>query len=140
MLEMLFIVHSGLLAEFFPCLEQWNVVIISLGVVAAEVPRFGLQLSCFGHVRAKTNSELPCRLELCLTFGLGIIPGCWILHRAVKGCFSAGVQWLSPWDVLAWPICEGLLNPAALVAVCAPWLCISLQLTLIPEESFPARG
>ena len=35
----------------------------------------GLQLSCFGHVRPKNNSELPCRLELCLTFRLGIIPG-----------------------------------------------------------------
>ena len=67
----------------FPCLESWNAVIISLCVVAAEVPHFGLQLSCFGHVRAKTNSELPCRLELCLTFGLG--NHSWLLDSS-QGC------------------------------------------------------
>ena len=104
MLGMSFIVHSGLLAEFFPCLEPWNAVIISLCVVAAEVPRFGLQLSCFGHVRAKTHSDLPCRLELCLTFHLGIIPGCLLLHRAVKGVFCC-------WYAVVVPLgCAGLVN------------------------------
>ena len=55
--------------------------------VAAEVPWFGLQLSCFGHVRAKTNSELPCRLELCLTFCLGLSPVVLLIHKALKGLF-----------------------------------------------------
>ena len=72
--------------------------------VAAEVPWFGLQLSCFGHVRAKTNSELPCRLELCLTFRLGIIPGCLLLHRAVKGLFCC-------WYAVVVPLgCASLAN------------------------------
>ena len=38
-------------------------------------PWFGmLWLSCFGHDRAKTSSELPCRLEWCLTLCLGLSP------------------------------------------------------------------
>ena len=59
-----------------------------------KYPGFGLQLSCFGHVRAKNNSVLPCGLKLCLIF-------CWdypwlffFLHRAVKGLIVAGMQWL----------------------------------------------
>ena len=52
----------GLLLSFIVCL--WLL----------EYPGFGLQLCCFGHVRAKNNSELPCRLELCLTFRLGLSP------------------------------------------------------------------
>ena len=33
-----------------------------------------LQLSCFGYFRAKNNSELPCGLELCFIFCLGLSP------------------------------------------------------------------
>ena len=44
--------------------------IVCLGLL--EYPSFGLQLSCFGHVRAKNNSEFPCRLELCFAF-VGIV-------------------------------------------------------------------
>ena len=54
-------------------------------VVVAEVPRFGLQLSCFGHVRAKNNSEFPCRLELCLTFRLGLSPVVLISSQDCEG-------------------------------------------------------
>ena len=129
-----------LLAEF-PCLESWNAVIISLCVVAAEVPRFGLHLSCFGHVRAKTNSELPWRLELCLTFGLGIIPGCWLLHRAVKGLFCCWYAVVVPLACAGLAVVEGLLNPVVFgLAECVPWLYVSLQLTLILKEACPARG
>ena len=68
--------------------------------VATEVPWFGLQLSCFGHVRAKTNSELPGRLELCLTLGLGSFPvdapslGCegGVLLLVCSGC-PLGMCW-----------------------------------------------
>ena len=92
-----------LLAKF-PSLESWNAIIFPLCVVAAEVPRFGLQLSCFGHVRAKTNSEFPCRLELCLTFRLGIIPSCFLLHGAMKGLFCC-------WYAVVVPLgCVGLAN------------------------------
>ena len=44
-----------------------------------------LLLSCFGHVRAKTYFELPYRLELCLTFRLGLSSVILLLHRVVKG-------------------------------------------------------
>ena len=63
-------------------------------------------------LRAKTNSVFPCGLELSSS---SVWDYPWLplfLHRAVKGGFAAGMQWLSPWDVLAWPICEGMLNPA----------------------------
>ena len=33
-----------------------------------------LLLSCFGHARAKNNSEFPCGLELCFLFCLGLSP------------------------------------------------------------------
>ena len=92
-----------LLAEF-PCLESWNAVIISLCVVVAEVPRFGLQLSCFGHDRAKTNSEFPCRLELCLTFRLGIISGC-------LSSFTRAMEGLLLRVCSGWPLgCVGLAD------------------------------
>ena len=91
-----------LLAEF-PFLESWNAVIISLCVVATEVPHFELQLSCFGHVRAKTNSELPCRLELCLTFRLGDHSRLFVSSQVCGGIvlllvcsgFTLGMCWLS---------------------------------------------
>ena len=50
----------------------WIASIIHCVFVAAEGPWFGLQLSCFGHVRAKNNSKLPCGLEPCFIFGLGL--------------------------------------------------------------------
>ena len=61
-----------------------------------------LLLSCFGHVRAKTYSELPYRLELCLTFHLGLSSIILLLHRDVKGIvlllacsgWSVGLGWL----------------------------------------------
>ena len=56
----------------FPCFGLWIATIIHCVFVATEGPWFGLQLSCFGHVRAKNNFELPCGLELCLTFHLGL--------------------------------------------------------------------
>ena len=93
-----------LLAEFL-CFGTVVVVILHCVFVAAEVPWFGLRLSCFGHVRAKTNTELPCGLELCPVFVWDLSPVVCLLHRAVKGCFAAGMQWLSPWDVLAWLVC-----------------------------------
>ena len=72
--------------------------------VAVEAPWFGLQLSCFGHVRAKTHSELPCRLELCLTFCLGLSPVILLLHKAVKGLFCC-------WYAVVVPLgCAGLAN------------------------------
>ena len=61
-----------------------------------------LLLSCFGHVRAKTNSVFSCGLDLSSS---SVWDYPWLplfLHRAVKGGFAAGMQWLSPWDVLAW--------------------------------------
>ena len=59
-----------------------------------QVP-FGLLLSCFGHARAKNNSELSCGLELCFASWLGLPLGCFfLLHRAVKGLFCCGMQWL----------------------------------------------
>ena len=65
----------------------WIVAIVHCVLWLLEYPGFGLQLSCFGHIRAKTHSELPCRLELCLTFCLGLSPVILLLHKAVKGLF-----------------------------------------------------
>ena len=67
---------------FIVCLWMW------------KYPGFGLQLSCFGHVRAKNNSKLPCGLELYLTFCLGLSSVALLLHRAVKGLCCCGMQWL----------------------------------------------
>ena len=58
----------------FPCFGLWIAATIHCVFVAAEGTWFGLQLSCFGHVRAKNNSELPCGLELCFLFCLGLSP------------------------------------------------------------------
>ena len=43
-------------------------------VVEATDVIWVLLLSCFGHARAKNNSELPCGLELCFIFCLGLSP------------------------------------------------------------------
>ena len=88
--------------------------------VAAEVPWFGLQLSCFGHARAKNKSELPCGLELCLTFHLGLSP---VAFASSQGCEGTVLLWYAVVGLrteLAWPIVEGLVNPLVLV-----WLIVS---------------
>ena len=70
-------------------------------------PWFGmLWLSCFGHVRAKTNSGLSLGLELCSS----IVWGCPLLFmtssQSCEGnCFAAGMQWFVPWTMLAWLVC-----------------------------------
>ena len=80
-----------------------------------------LLLSCFGHVRAKTYSELPYRLELCLTFRLGLSSVILLLHRAVKGLFGCWYVVVEPWTVLAWLVCGKPVNPAVLVwLLCVP--------------------
>ena len=57
--------------------------------VAVDEPWFGLLLSCFGHARAKNNSELSCGLNgVLLLFGTVTRLFC-LLHKAVKGCFAA---------------------------------------------------
>ena len=62
MLGVLFLIHCGL----------WIAAIIHCVLWLLKYPGFGLQLSCFGHARAKNNSELPCGLELCFIFCLGL--------------------------------------------------------------------
>ena len=55
--------------------------------MAIVEPWFGLLLSCFGHARAKNNSELSCGLNgVLLLFGTVTWLFC-LLHRAVKGFF-----------------------------------------------------
>ena len=61
--------------------------------------------SCFGHVRAKNNSELPCRLELCLTFRLGLSS---VVLLSSQGCEGIVLLWyevVGLQTVLAWPVC-----------------------------------
>ena len=60
-------------AVIIPC-GLWSVAIIHGGVVVVGAPWFGLLLSCFGHVRAKNNSDLPCGLELYLILVWGFHP------------------------------------------------------------------
>ena len=71
-----------------------------------------LHLSCFGHVRAKNNSELPGRLELCLAFHLGLSSVVLLSSQGCEGfdCCRYAVVGLQ--TVLAWPIVEGLSNLA----------------------------
>ena len=73
-------------------------------------------------IRAKTHSELPCRLEWCLTFRLGLSSVILLLHRVVKGIgFAAGMQWLVPWIVLAWLVCGKPVKPSGVgLAVLCP--------------------
>ena len=61
-----------------------------------KYPCFGLQLSCFGHARAKTHSELPCRLELCSLCVWDCYRLLCFLHRAVKGSVAAVCSGWSP--------------------------------------------
>ena len=61
---------------------------------AADV-LWGLLLSCFGHARAKNNSEALFDLNFVSTFGLGLSPCCLhLLRRAVNYLFYCGIQWL----------------------------------------------
>ena len=108
--------------------------------VAVEVPWFGLRLSCFGHVRAKTNTEFPCGPELCPVSVWDLSPVVCLLHRDVKGGFAAGMQWLSPWDVLAWPICEALLNPAVLFCCLCPLAMYKPAIDPYSEGIMPSSG
>ena len=77
-----------------------------------EYPSFGLQLSCFGHVRAKNNSEFPCGLELCLTCCLGLSPVVLLSSQGYEGVDCCGYAVVGLRNVVAWPLVEGLLNPA----------------------------
>ena len=88
----------------FPCFGTVDCCYHSLCVWVAEVPWFTLLLSCFGHARAKNNSELPSGLELCFTCWLGLSPvGCLcLLHRAVKGLFCCVYAVVGLQTVLAW--------------------------------------
>ena len=73
-----------------------------------------LQLSCFGHGRAKNNSVLPCGIELCSAFVWDYPWSSLLLHRAVKGCFAAGMQWLSIGLYWLGRSVDGLVNPVVL--------------------------
>ena len=81
---------------------------------------FGLLLSCFGHSRAKNNSELSCGLS-CVHRLVGIVnrsslpssqgcEGIVLLRYAVVGLRT----------VLAWPIVEILVKPAVVVWLIVP--------------------
>ena len=98
----------------FLCFGLWIAAIFHCVFVAAEGPWFGLQLSCFGHVRAKKNSVLSCGLELCSYFGWDYPWLSLLLHRAVKGCFTAGMQWLSLGLCWLGRSVDGLVNPVVL--------------------------
>ena len=98
-----------------PVLWIVNAAIIHCVFVAAEVPWFRLQLSCFGHARAKNDSELPCGLELCLTFRLGLSPVAFASSQGCEGIVLLQYVVVGLRTVLAWPIVEGLVNPAVLV-------------------------
>ena len=83
-------------------------------------PDFGLLLSCFGHARAKNNSEFPCGLELCLTFRLGLSP---VVLLSSQDCEGIVLLWVcSGWssDCAGLAAVEGLLNPTVfgLVVLC----------------------
>ena len=103
MLGMLFTIHCGL----------WIVVIVfrcvcgcfSVCLWLQKYPGFGLQLSCFGHVRAKNNSELPCGPVLCFTCWLGLSPVGLSLSSS-EGC--EGIVWLR--------VCSGWSSDCASLA------------------------
>ena len=64
-----------------------------------------------------------------------------LLHRAVKGLFCCWYAGDSLRTVLAWLVCWKPVKPSCVgLLFMSPWLCISLQWTLILEESCPARG
>ena len=57
--------------DFSFVLRLWIVAIIHCEFGLLMHPGFGLLLSCFGHARAKNNSELSCGLEPCSPFVRG---------------------------------------------------------------------
>ena len=67
-----------------------------------KYPIFGLQLSFFGHVRAKNNSVLPYGFELCSSsvWDYPWFPSC--LHGVVKGLLCRWYAVVVPWNELAW--------------------------------------
>ena len=67
--------------------------------------------SCFGHVRAKNNSELPCGLELCLIYCLGLSPVVLLSSQGCEGVDCCGYAVVGLRTVLAWTLVEGMLNP-----------------------------
>ena len=78
--------------------------------------------SHFGHDRANNDSVFVFLFKL------------WQLGN----CLSAMVSLRT---MLAWLVCWKPVKPSCVgLFFMSPWLCISLQLTLIPEESCPARG
>ena len=103
-------------------------------------------LGCCGWAVLATLGPKPtlgCPLDLsCDPPLFGAVPCClWLLHRAVKGLFGCWYAVVEPWTVLAWPIYRWPDKPSCVDFLnCAPWLCVSLQLTFSPEESCPARG
>ena len=92
--------------------------IVSLGCRYTLV--WVLLLSCFGHVRAKNNFVLFGGLELCLTFRLGLSPVAFASSQGCEGIVLLRYAVVGLWTVLAWPIVEGLVNPAVLV-----WMIVS---------------
>ena len=70
-------VFSHVYAGIFPSPLFWDCGLLPSFIVRLWLlmyPGFGLLLSCFGHARAKNNYELPCGLELCFIFCLGLSP------------------------------------------------------------------
>ena len=60
----------------------------------AAVVIWVLLRSCFGHARAKNNSELSCGLSRVHRL-VGIVNRTsFLLHRTVKGLCCCGMQWL----------------------------------------------
>ena len=106
---------SNMLAEFSLFWDCGLLLSFILWLWLLEYPGFGLQPSCFGHGRAKNNSVLPCGLELCSSFVWDYPWSYLLLHSVVKGCFAAGMQWLS--FGLCWlgRSVDGLVNPVVLV-------------------------
>ena len=56
------------------------------------------------------------------------------------GGFAASMQWLSPWDELAWPICGGLLNPAVFFCCYVPLAMYKPAIDPYPEGIMPSSG
>ena len=69
---------------------------------------------------AKNNSKLPCGLELCLTFRLGLSLVSFASLQGCEGIVLLRYAVVGLWTMLAWPIVEGLVNPTVLV-----WLIMS---------------
>ena len=64
-------------------LRLWIAAITHFEFGLLIYPGFGLLLSCFGHARAKNNSELPCGLSS-VHLLVGIAP--WLSLPSSQGC------------------------------------------------------